>query len=108
MKLEEALEKAKTKKRPKLNTNVDKEIEGKIIQKRRVEQKVKKVRNSVEGSSSEGECEDITCIYCQEPYSNSKSEEGWIRCQYCISWAHETCAGIDSDGCEKFTCEFCA
>lgn len=58
-------------------------------------------------SSSEDEREDAACIFCSELYSNSKAEEGWIRCQHCEGWAHEACAGVGEEEDEVFSCDFC-
>ncbi|KAG5869452.1 hypothetical protein JTB14_027315 [Gonioctena quinquepunctata] len=75
--------------------------------KRQKYTKGKKRRKSRESndSSSEDESEEATCIFCSEFYSNSKAEEGWIRCQHCEGWAHEACAGVGED--EVFICDFC-
>ncbi|KAG5879496.1 hypothetical protein JTB14_029449 [Gonioctena quinquepunctata] len=74
--------------------------------------KNKKIRKSSESndSSTEDESEEATCIFGSELYSNSKAKEGWIRCQHCGGWAHESCAGAGEDevfiltrlGCENF------
>ncbi|KAG5898516.1 hypothetical protein JTB14_038469 [Gonioctena quinquepunctata] len=58
-------------------------------------------------SSSEDESEEATFIFCSELYSNSKAEEGCIRCQHCKGWAHEACVGAGEDEDEVFICDFC-
>lgn len=61
-----------------------------------------------EDSSSEEEGDNNTaCIYCNDLFSNSKSEEGWIKCSKCNEWAHEECAGIDDVDNGPYTCDFC-
>ena len=42
------------------------------------------------------------CLYCCEVYS----DEGWIRCQVCLKWAHDSCAGVDKRVI-KFVCDLC-
>ncbi|KAK5650117.1 hypothetical protein RI129_001146 [Pyrocoelia pectoralis] len=61
----------------------------------------------VEETCSEEENDDELCLYCTELYSNSKSQEGWIKCQHCGGWAHEACAGVEADDTEAFSCDFC-
>ena len=61
-------------------------------------------KNNKDSSSDE---EEAICFYCEEFYSTSV--EGWISCCLCHKWAHNSCAGIDSDDDETvFRCEFCA
>ncbi len=36
--------------------------------------------------------DDEECLYCYD-----FSEEGWIRCVVCARWAHNSCAGVDSE-----------
>lgn len=57
-----------------------------------------------ETSQEENDCE---CFYCNELYSNSAAEEGWVRCASCLQWAHEACAGIEPDDADEFICEIC-
>ncbi|KAB0790630.1 hypothetical protein PPYR_14932 [Photinus pyralis] len=67
-----------------------------------------KVDESGSSSSSEGEEDgETTCLYCNELFSNSKSEEGWIKCQKCNLWAHEQCAGIEPNDADVYECDFC-
>lgn len=54
----------------------------------------------------ESEVDDEECLYCGEFYS--VSNEGWIACQKCLKWAHNKCAGVDSEDDEEILiCEFC-
>ena len=46
------------------------------------------------------------CLVCHNLYSNSVSEEGWIKCKKKEKWAHEACAGIEKEDDEYF-CDFC-
>lgn len=48
-------------------------------------------RNPKITSDSE-EDDDEQCLYCYD-----FSEEGWIRCAACGRWAHNSCAGIESE-----------
>ena len=36
--------------------------------------------------------EDVFCLVCVEPYSNSKPGEEWIQCVVCNRWSHKACA----------------
>ncbi|CAH0560644.1 unnamed protein product [Brassicogethes aeneus] len=38
---------------------------------------------------------DCECLYCGKFYS--KSIDGWVACSVCNKWAHNFCAGIDSE-----------
>lgn len=116
--LEESIN-SRANKKPKLN--LDRGIETtkgkkkltkgkKKVSKRMIKKKVqvrKPTRNKESSSEEEDETDDAVCFYCNDLYSNSKSGEGWITCQQCRKWAHEECAGVESDECEEFCCEFC-
>lgn len=65
-------------------------------------------RDLVSSSSDEDSQPETACLYCNDLFSNSKSEEGWIQCCSCKNWCHEECAGVDSDDCDQFKCDFCA
>lgn len=54
-----------------------------------------KATSNISDSESSLEDEDAACLYCQEFYS--KSTEGWVACSLCHLWAHNSCAGIDSE-----------
>jgi len=43
------------------------------------------------------------CFYCLETFS----DEGWVACQSCEKWAHNSCAGVDKKT-VNFFCEFCS
>ena len=60
----------------------------------------------VNDSSSEDEETDAACLYCDELYSTSASNEGWIQCVDCKNWAHEQCSGADEND-DIFMCDFC-
>ncbi|XP_069698806.1 uncharacterized protein [Periplaneta americana] len=63
--------------------------------------KPKKVRKTAEEKD-----EDTECFYCNELYSTSN--EGWVSCVKCKQWAHNSCAGTESDD-DDFVliCETC-
>ncbi|KAG5895605.1 hypothetical protein JTB14_009462 [Gonioctena quinquepunctata] len=65
------------------------------------------VREKIQKYTKENESEEATCIFCSKLHSNSKAEEGWIRCQHCEGWAHEACAGAGEDEDEVFICDSC-
>lgn len=46
-------------------------------------------------SSDSEDNNDAQCLYCNDFYS--KSNEGWIICSNCLNWAHNSCAGVDSE-----------
>jgi hypothetical protein len=47
-----------------------------------------------------------SCLYCNEPSTNDRSRERWLRCRTCMNWAHNECAGI-SPSLTEFVCELC-
>uniref|UniRef100_A0A6P7HE57 PHD finger protein ALFIN-LIKE 3-like n=1 Tax=Diabrotica virgifera virgifera TaxID=50390 RepID=A0A6P7HE57_DIAVI len=56
--------------------------------------------------SDSDECSDCECLYCGDFYS--KSLEGWVACSLCRKWAHNSCAGVDSEDDEAIlVCEHC-
>lgn len=68
--------------------------------------KTKKLNKIISDSDSSPDEEDVACLYCQ--YFYSKSSEGWVACSLCHQWAHNSCAGVDSDDDETvFSCEHC-
>lgn len=58
-------------------------------------------------SSDEDEETDAKCVICGDTFSNSKSEEGWVKCIKCFGWAHEACAGVDPNDEDDYTCDLC-
>lgn len=57
-------------------------------------------------SESSTDVSDAECLYCGEWWS--KSVEGWLTCSACKKWAHNACAGVDSDDDEHvLVCEHC-
>lgn len=67
--------------------------------------KAEKIKKKKEAGSSDDE-EDAECLYCG--YFYSKSNEGWVSCVRCKNWAHNSCAGIDSEDDESIlVCELC-
>lgn len=56
--------------------------------------------------SSDSDVSDVDCVYCGEPFSKSRENEGWIRCSACLLWAHDACAGCDEED-DKYTCDIC-
>lgn len=81
---------------------------GKNTKKKAVPKLTKKEalkdKNKKDSTSEE---DDAICFYCEEFYSTST--EGWISCCLCHKWAHNSCAGIDSDDDETvFRCELCS
>ena len=52
--------------------------------------------------------DSASCLYCNEPYKNSRSKEMWIQCTElsCRKWAHALCAGVENDA-MNFICDIC-
>lgn len=76
--------------------------------KKKVGKKIKRMKknNQESDSSSEDSDEDAECLYCREFWS--KSVDGWIACSVCRKWAHNACAGLESDDDDTaLICEFC-
>ncbi|XP_050509245.1 jerky protein homolog-like [Diabrotica virgifera virgifera] len=48
--------------------------------------------------------DDAVCIFCEESYSSNSRGETWIKCQSCLLWAHNECAGAET---EHYMCDFC-
>lgn len=48
--------------------------------------------------------DNVPCLICDEPYSNSAAKEIWIQCNICLHWAHKLCTDY-VDG--VFICDFC-
>lgn len=68
------------------------------VQKRKIKDK-----SYTDSSTNE---DDAICLYCEIFYS--KSTEGWISCSHYRKWAHNSCAGLDSEDDENFfKCELC-
>jgi hypothetical protein len=70
--------------------------------KRKMEKKMSMRKTGLEANNDD----EAECLYCGGLYSASK--EGWVACQVCFQWAHNSCAGMDSDEDEDIlTCEYC-
>lgn len=59
-----------------------------------------------DSSSSSDEESDTSCVYCNELFSRSVAQEGWIQCVQCKNWAHELCSGVDELD-DVFICDYC-
>lgn len=73
--------------------------------------------NSEEGSIDSGESvletdigvenpgdKDAICIFCEGLYSKDTKGELWVQCLMCEMWAHNECAGCETD---HYICDFC-
>ncbi|KAB0801102.1 hypothetical protein PPYR_05456 [Photinus pyralis] len=49
---------------------------------------------------------DVSCIYCNDLYSRSRSNELWVQCQECRQWCHAECAGAEKKF-KTFICDIC-
>lgn len=54
----------------------------------------KKKGNNMKKAVKTGDS-DTNCLYCNDLYS--RSTEGWVACGFCYKWAHNSCAGVDSE-----------
>ncbi|CAK8692546.1 unnamed protein product [Clavelina lepadiformis] len=50
---------------------------------------------------------DAECFYCNEMYSKSSENDGWIQCSKCMRWAHEACFGCNEED-DSFICVICS
>lgn len=50
--------------------------------------------------------DETACLYCNDTYKNSRSQEKWFRCLVCNLWAHAECAGL-TPRTKSFVCELC-
>jgi hypothetical protein len=68
------------------------------------------VANGHETSKSENtnEEENVECIFCQEIFLNSASDERMVHCMSCSKWAHEKSAGVDPVINNDFIYDFCS
>lgn len=83
-----------------------KSIEGKYASKKgKAKGKSVKVKLIDNDESSEQES-DPECFYCGNSYSSSKKGDGWIKCNQCLRWVHEACAGAEDDE-DYFLCDKC-
>lgn len=86
------------------NENKIGKAKGKCLKKNGKVREPKKQTKTNESDSDESS--DCECLYCGEFYS--KSMEGWVACSMCRKWAHNSCAGVDSEDDEAtLVCELC-
>lgn len=45
-----------------------------------------------------------TCMFCDGRFSDDKGGELWVMCIMCLMWAHDVCAGAESN---EYICDFC-
>ena len=64
-----------------------------------------KVKNSKKTRQEQvdSDTDEVFCLICSEPYSNSRPREKWVRCVECCLWAHEECTA----GSSPFICQNC-
>jgi len=69
--------------------------------------KTQKMKSKKHTTANDDDDDDNTlCLYCKGAYR--ESVEGWIQCTgQCQLWAHNSCAGVDSQGPTNFVCELC-
>ncbi|CAK8692264.1 unnamed protein product [Clavelina lepadiformis] len=77
--------------------------------KKRSMKKAKVSRSSMQQKDTVDENDnnvDAECFYCNELYSKSSENDGWIQCSKCMRWAREACSGCNEED-ENFICELC-
>ncbi|KAG8283172.1 hypothetical protein J6590_021067 [Homalodisca vitripennis] len=76
------------------------------INEREEKNRIKQEKARMRLFKKENKSKNCACLYCGEFYS--KSVEGWVSCCRCKKWAHNSCAGIDSEDDEAvLLCELC-
>ncbi|CAK8676843.1 unnamed protein product [Clavelina lepadiformis] len=68
--------------------------------KKRSMKKAKVSRSSMQQKDTVDESDnnvDAECFYCNEMYSKSSENDGWIQCSKCMRWAHEACSGCNEE-----------
>lgn len=52
---------------------------------------------------------NLNCIFCDEHFHASKSNEEWIQCTECLKWAHYLCTNLSpSAGTDlSYVCDLC-
>lgn len=112
--LQDAVANKKEKERKKqeqgrINTTKGKSIVKNLFKKIKTEKSnctKKPTKKKMMAESESDEEKEDECLYCGDFYS--VSNEGWVACQKCFKWAHNSCAGIDSEDDEEILiCEHC-
>lgn len=63
-------------------------------------------KKKVVNMERESDDDDAECFYCHQKFTQSSADQGWIKCNGCVEWAHESCAGCDDDE-DDFICTKC-
>ncbi|CAK8684020.1 unnamed protein product [Clavelina lepadiformis] len=74
--------------------------------KKRSMKKAKVSRSSMQQKDTVDESDnnvDAECFYCNEMYSKSSENDGWIQYSKCMRWAHEACSGCNEED-DNFIC----
>jgi len=68
--------------------------------------KTQKMKSKKHITANDDDDDNTLCLYCKGAYR--ESVEGWIQCTgQCKLWAHNSCAGVDSQGPTDYVCELC-
>ncbi|XP_050512853.1 uncharacterized protein LOC126888549 [Diabrotica virgifera virgifera] len=95
----------RVKRKVSFSKDGSKATKEKVVKKKRVLLN-KGLKDKTRDSDSSDTEDDAECLYCQDFYSTSN--EGWVACSSCYSWAHNSCADVDSEDDESvFICELC-
>ncbi|XP_050503508.1 PHD finger protein 13-like [Diabrotica virgifera virgifera] len=95
----------RVKRKVSFSKDGSKATKEKVVKKKRVLLN-KGLKVKTRDSDSSDTEDDAECLYCQDFYSTSN--EGWVACSSCCSWAHNSCADVHSEDDESvFICELC-
>jgi hypothetical protein len=76
-------------------------------QRKPVNKVEKPMKNDKDEASSDSESSEENHIYCQEIFSHSEADEGWVKCSLCGYWAQDACAGVEEEDCDEYSCDMC-
>ena len=91
-----------SKKNPRIKAGRQRVSKGKTKSSSSSGKRGRSASRSSRAARADIEEETEECLYCHDSFS----DEGWIQCQICSQWAHDSCAGVGSK-CETFVCELC-
>ncbi|XP_065643424.1 uncharacterized protein LOC136075094 [Hydra vulgaris] len=66
----------------------------------------KPVKEKCNKKNKDGNEEDVLCLSCFKPFSNSLQGAVWKQCSSCQRWAHVSCVEKDAKGLD-YKCLYC-
>ncbi|GBN45842.1 hypothetical protein AVEN_188896-1 [Araneus ventricosus] len=87
--------------------SVDKKFKNKknLVLKEKLGNFERKKKQKTKKTFDSDDDENYLCIYCLNPYEESRSGEQWVQCTECKRWAHEDC--IANGNSKYFVCINC-